>query len=201
MILYLSIISVCALLIACFVSLAYGYGYFSMLGYTALAIVIVILIDGLVATVCRLLPARCADETKKIYAVGQKEKKFYEKLKIRSWKDKIPEIGHFTGFRKNKIVDPKSVEYLNRFLLEACYGELGHFFSVFAGFLILLLFPLTDAWLAISIPVSIINAILNLPSLFILRYNSYKLRILRNSNLKKQAREKKAHDENNENPV
>ena len=136
MILYLSIITVCGLLIACCVSLAYGYGYFSMLGYTALAIVIVILIDGLVATVCRLLPARCADETKKIYAVGQKEKKFYEKLKIRSWKDKIPEIGHFTGFRKNKIVDPKSVEYLNRFLLEACYGELGHFFSVFAGFLI-----------------------------------------------------------------
>lgn len=201
MILYLSIITVCGLLIACFVSLAYGYGYFSMLGYTALAIVLVILIDALVSTVCRLLPKGCADETKKIYAVGAREKKFYEKLKIRAWKDKIPEIGHFTGFRKNKIVDPKSVEYLNRFLLEACYGELGHFFSVFAGFLLLLLFPLTDAWLAISIPVSIINAVLNLPSLFVLRYNSYKLRILRNSNLKKLERARKVEPRNEENPA
>ena len=189
MILYLAIITACALLIACFTSLAYGYGYFSMLGYTALAVVLVILIDALVSTVCRLLPKKCADESKKIFLVGAREKKFYEKLKIRLWKDKVPEIGHFTGFRKNKIADPKSVEYLNRFLLEACYGELGHFFSVFFGFLLLLLFPLTDAWFAISIPVAIVNALMNLPSLFILRYNSYKLRVLRNSNLKKQARQ------------
>lgn len=190
MILYLSIITACAFLIACFVSLAYGYAYFSMLGFTALAVLLVILIDAVVATICRLLPQSCADESKKIFVVGAKEKKFYEKLKIRLWKDKVPEIGHFTGFRKNKIADPRSVEYLNRFLLEACYGELGHFFSVFLGFLLLLLFPITDAWLAISIPVAVINAILNLPSLFILRYNSYKLRVLRNSNLKKQARQK-----------
>ncbi len=189
MILYLAIITVCALLIAWFASLSYGYAYGSTLGYTVLAVVLVILIDALVATVCRLLPQSCADESKKIYAVGAREKKFYEKLKIRLWKEKIPEIGHFTGFRKNKIADPKSVEYLNRFLLEACYGELGHFFSVFFGFLLLLLFPLTNAWFAISIPVSIVNALLNLPSLFVLRYNSYKLRVLRNSNLKKQARQ------------
>lgn len=189
MILYLVIITICALLIALFTSLSYGYTYGSTLGYTALAVLLVILIDAVVATICRLLPQSCADERKKIYAVGAGEKKFYEKLKIRLWKDKIPEIGHFTGFRKNKIADPKSVEYLNRFLLEACYGELGHFFSVFFGFLLLLLFPLTNVWFAVSIPVCIVNALLNLPSLFVLRYNSYKLRILRNSNLKKQERQ------------
>ena len=189
MILYLAIITICALLIALFTSLSYGYAYGSTLAYTALAVLLVILIDAVVATICRLLPQSCADERKKIYAVSAGEKKFYEKLKIRLWKDKIPEIGHFTGFRKNKITDPKSVEYLNRFLLEACYGELGHFFSVFFGFLLLLLFPLTNVWFAISIPVCIVNALLNLPSLFVLRYNSYKLRILRNSNLKKQERQ------------
>ena len=107
----------------------------------------------------------------------------------------MPEIGHFTGFRKNKIADPKSVEYLDRFLLEACYGELGHFWSVFLGFATLLLgfipfFPKMSLWLSISIPVAIINALMNLPSLFILRYNSYKLEVLRKSNLKKQQRAK-----------
>jgi hypothetical protein len=53
------------------------------------------------------------------------------------------------------------------------------------------MFPLTKTWWAISIPVAIINVLLNLPSLFILRYNSYKLVVLRKSTIKKQSREKK----------
>ena len=189
MILYLTVILAAMLVISAVISLVEGKFFFIVLGFTALAVVIVILIDGLVATACRLLPAKCANHEKRIYTVSAKEKKFYEKLKIRKWKDKIPEIGHFTGFRKNKIADPKSVEYLDRFLLEACYGELGHFLSIFLGFLLLLFFPLTPLWWAISVPVAIIIGLLNLPSLFILRYNSYKLEILRKSNLKKQARE------------
>ena len=103
----------------------------------------------------------------------------------------MPEIGHFTGFRKNKIADPKSVEYLDRFLLEICYGEIGHFFSLFFGFAILLMYPLTDTWFAISIPVAVVNFLLNLPTIFVLRYNCYKLEILLASNLKKQERAQK----------
>lgn len=186
MLLYLLIVFIFVTVIAAVVSLAVGTHFLYAFGCTALAAVTVILVDALVATICRLLPAKCADHESKIYKVSAKEKKFYEKLKIRKWKDKVPEIGHFTGFRKNKIADPKSVEYLDRFLLEACYGELGHFFSLFFGFSILLLFPLTEIWFAVSIPVAVVNIFLNLPSLFILRYNSYKLEILRKSNLKKR---------------
>lgn len=188
MILYLTIITVCVAILSTLLTFIYKANFLQALGFTALAVVVVILVDALVSTVARLLPKKCAQHDKKVFTVSAKEKKFYEKLKIRKWKDLVPEIGHFTGFRKNKIVDPKSVEYLDRFLLEACYGEIGHFFSVFLGFAILLLFPLTDMWFAISIPVAIINVFLNLPSLFILRYNSYKLEILRKSNLKKQMR-------------
>lgn len=192
MILYLTIITICVAIISTLLTFIYEANFLYVLGYTALAVVAVIAVDGLVSTIARLLPKKCAQHDKKVFTVSGKEKKFYEKLKIRKWKDLVPEIGHFTGFRKNKIADPKSVEYLDRFLLEACYGEIGHFYSLFFGFLILLLFPLTDMWFAISIPVAIINVFLNLPSLFILRYNSYKLEILRKSNLKKQAREEKA---------
>lgn len=192
MILYLTIITICVAIISTLLTFIYEANFLHVLGYTALAVVAVIAVDALVSTVARLLPKKCAQHDKKIFTVSANEKKFYEKLKIRKWKDLVPEIGHFTGFRKNKIADPKSVEYLDRFLLEACYGEIGHFFSLFLGFLILLFFPLTHMWFAISIPVAIINIFLNLPSLFILRYNSYKLEILRKSNLKKQARESKA---------
>ena len=193
MILYLSIITVSVLLIAAILFFVFPMNFFYILGFTALAAFLVIVVDVLVATVCRLLPTKFANHESKIYTVSAKEKNFYEKLKIRKWKDSVPEIGHFTGFRKNKIADPKSVEYLDRFLLEACYGEMGHFWILFIGFSILLLgfipfFPKMNLWLSISIPVAIINVFMNLPSLFILRYNSYKLEILRKSNLKKQKR-------------
>lgn len=188
MILYLLIIFGCSLVIAATVALWTGENFLLLLGLVALGVVFEILVDGLVATVARLMPAKFADHTKKVYQVSAKEKKFYEKLKIRVWKDKIPEIGHFTGFRKNKLVEPQSVEYVERFLLESCYGELGHFFSLFLGFTILFLYPLSEFWFALAIPVAIVNFFLNLPSLLVLRYNSYKLTVLRKSLLKKQQR-------------
>ena len=175
------------LIVAAVVCLFGKLAFFSALGCTAFAVIIVVLVDGLTATVSRLLPASFANSQKKIFTVSKKEKLFYEKLKIRKWKDKIPEIGHFTGFRKNKIVDPKSVEYVERFLMEACYGEIGHFTSCITGFFTLLFFPLSPYWLAVAIPVAVANVFLNLPSLFILRYNSYKLEILKKNNLKRNA--------------
>ena len=184
--LYLSIISICSLIIAAIVALCYETSFLLTLGLVVFAVVIEILIDAMVATFARLLPKKCADYRRKIYRVSAKEKRFYEKLKIRLWKDKIPEIGHFTGFRKNKLLNPKSVEYVERFLMESCYGELGHFFSLPLGFLVMLLFPISNTWIAISIPVAIVNFLLNAPTIFVLRYNSYKLVILRNSNAKKQ---------------
>ncbi len=184
--LYLSIISCCVVLVSLFISLFYKANFFVVLSLTTLATILVILVDGTVAGMARIMPKRVANHQLKVYTVSKNEKNFYEKLKIRSWKEKLPEIGHFTGFRKNKIVDPKSVEYIDRFLMEICYGELGHFASLFFGFLILLILYDLPIWLPISVCVAVINAMLNLPFIFILRYNSYKLQILRSSNIKKQ---------------
>ena len=192
MILYLLIIFGCSLVIAATVALITGESFLLLLGLIGIGVIFEIALDGLIATIARLMPAKCADHTKKVYQVSAKEKRFYEKLKIRMWKDKIPEIGHFTGFRKNKLADPQSVEYVDRFLLESCYGELGHFFSLFLGFTVLLLYPLSDVWFALAIPVAIVNFFLNLPSILVLRYNSYKLVVLKKSLLKKQQRAKKS---------
>ncbi len=189
MILYICLILLAVLGISGGVALAASASYLPVLGFTALAAVAVIAIDGLTATVCRLLPKKLADHEKKYFQVSQREKKFYEKLKIRKWKDRVPEIGQFTGFRKNKIEDPKSIEYLDRFLLEISYGQIGHFVSCFTSFLILLFFPIYSLWLPISIGVAIVSALMNIPSFIILRYNSYKLRVLRTSALKKLQRQ------------
>ena len=183
--LYAIIISCCVLAIASIVSLALKTNFWWTWGLTALATLAVILVDGLTAGIARLLPKKIAKHEAKIYSVSSKEKKFYEKLKIREWKEKLPEIGHLTGFRKNKIADPKNIEYLDRFLLEACYGELGHFASLFTGFIIVCIYPVSALWITVSIPVAIVNFLLNVPFLFILRYNSYKLKILRKQLLKK----------------
>ena len=184
--LYLTIISVCSVLIALLVSVATETGFGVVLGLTVLAVVIEILIDGLVATIARLLPKHCARHDLRVFRVTAKEKRFYEKLKIRKWKDAVPEIGHFTGFRKNKIANPKSLEYIERFLLEICYGEIGHFLILFFGFCVALVCPTSSLWWVISVLVGIVNAFLNLLTLFVLRYNSYKIEILRKNLLKKQ---------------
>ena len=186
--LYLIIIGICSVIINLIATLITGFSFIFSFGCTWIASLVVVLVDALTATICRLLPKSCADFTKKRFAVSKKEKKFYEKLKIRKWKDFVPEIGQFTGFRKNKLENPQSVEYLERFLTEICYGEIGHFASFFTGFLILLLFPMFSSWWYYALPVAVINLVMNLPSFFILRYNSYKLQILRESLIKKQAR-------------
>lgn len=190
MILYLTVIISGAFLIAAAVSFGFQMPYLQTFGYTALAILLIMLVDGVVAACARSLPKKFADRTKKHFIVSKEEKKFHEKLKIRLWKDKIPELGHLTGFRKNKLVDPKSVEYLDRFLLECCYGEIGHFWSVIFGFLIVLFYSLTHTWMALSIPVALVNGVLNLLPILVLRYNSYKLEILRMSILKRTIIEK-----------
>ena len=183
---YVVLIVLAVTLISAVVSPLAGITFFKVWGLTWIAVAALVLLDAIIATTARLLPAAFADHEKKIFTVSAKEKKFYEKIKIRKWKDKVPEIGHFTGFRKNKLEDPQSVAYVDRFLLESCYGEIGHFFSCICGFFILLLFPISEIWLAVAIPAAMVNVLLNVPSLFILRYNSYKLKVLRKANLKKQ---------------
>lgn len=153
------------------------------------SVVAEVAIDGLFAFIIRRLPAKWFNHKKKIFIVSKGEKKFYEKIKIRKWKDKIPELGQFTNFSKNKIADPKNNEYLDRYFLEACYGEVIHFLSLFAGFLVIFILPL-NLWYCFGLPVAIANIFLNLPSLFILRYNSTKLRVLYESNARREANKK-----------
>ena len=125
---------------------------------------------------------------KAAFTVGAGEKNFYETIKIRKWKDKIPEWGRFTGFSKNEIARPQDNAYLDKYFLELCYGEAIHLVSAFAGYAVLFLTPRALLF-SLALPVAIINMLCNLPSYFILRYNSYKLEVLYKNNEKRAARE------------
>ena len=181
MILYGIIILVCMALIALFNALfAVPMFGFSVL-YAALATVIltaaVIALDGLFAFLIRRLPEKFFSHKRTFFTVSQKEKLRYEKLGIRKWKDKIPELGGFTGLRKNKIDRPYDNAYLSRYLTEACYGVTIHLVTVFTGYLIIFICPLRY-WLCFGFPIATVNAVLNVLPIFVLRYNTYKLNVL-----------------------
>lgn len=173
--LYLIIIFSCLLITAFIVSLSLKKSFLYFLLVMFIGIIIVIIIDAVSATLCRLLPLKYADFEKHIYHVSKKEKHFYEKIKIRKWKEKIPEIGHFTGFRKNRIAKPNDINYIKRFLHEICYGQIGHFISIFTGFFLLLFSFINEDYLVISLVIIIVNAFLNILPIMVLRYNSYTL--------------------------
>ncbi|MBQ9104318.1 MAG: hypothetical protein IJY57_04475 [Clostridia bacterium] len=151
---------------------------------TFASIAAVLIIDALTATLVRwLLPKKWFGLNAKIYDASKKKCKFYEKLGIKKWKDKIPELGSLTGFRKNKILDPKNNEFIERFIIESHYGIGVHFIGMIFGFLIIFIFPL-NYWYCFGLPVGIVNFVYNLLSFMILRYNLPKLKTLHKYNLR-----------------
>lgn len=195
MILYLSIIFICTVVIALPNALLRpgGESWYIYVIMTIAAVVASILIDGLVAFIGRRLPKKWMNPNKKIFTASPKQLKFYEKIGVKKWKDKVPELGGFTDFHKDKLADPWNLEYVERYLLEACYGVVIHMFSPFFGFLIVLLdYKMYTGWswmwLTIMIPVAIVNAILIVLPTFILKYNIPKLKMLYEIDLKNKER-------------
>ena len=191
MILYGSIIFVCVCLLtgvnAVFAAPRFGVSFWFILGAVLINVVAVIAVDGLFAFLIRRLPEKWFGHERRFFQVSAKEKKFYEKLKIRKWKDKVPELGQFTNFHKNKVAEPRNNVYLERYMLEAAYGEVIHLAGCFLGFVIIFFYPL-KYWLCFGFPVAVINLIMNILPCFILRYNFYKMKVLYRSNERKQRR-------------
>ena len=161
--------------------------------YTTVLTILVILIDGIVAWIIRSMPEKNIDYHKKIFNPSDREKKFYKIINVKWWKEKVPELGMFTSFRKNKIANPNDPEYLKRYILEACYGVIIHYVSVPFGFLIMLCdYKMYSGdsilFLTIALPVALVNAVLIVLPAFVLKYNLPKL--IRLYEFKKKQKEK-----------
>ncbi len=147
--------------------------------YIALAVTVstisIIIVDLIFALIVRrFLPLKWFDENKKGYCAGKRERKFYEFLGIKKWKDKVIELGALSGFRKNKISEPNNPEYIKRYIIEANFGIMVHVADIIFGGLIVFIYPL-EYWYCFALPVSLVNIVLNLLPMFILRYNLPKL--------------------------
>ena len=162
------------------------------IGFTVMAIVI----DGIVAFVIRKMPEKWFEKNKGIFKTSERELAFYEFLRVKKWKDYVPELGCFTGFHKNKLANPFDNKYIWRFIIESRYGVAIHFYSVPTSFLLLLLdwrmySGESNIWLTIGLPVAIINAILIVLPAFILKYNLPRLLRIYDKNAAAEAKKNK----------
>lgn len=136
-----------------------------------------LIILGILALTLRVcLPFdKVYNHERKIFKVEKREILFYEKLKIKAWKDKIPEMGHTAGFSKKSIASTE-VAYLKKFLSETCFAEVLHGLAAILPLSALFFFPFRDYYFVV--PILLVNLFLNSLSYLIQRYNRYRLKIV-----------------------
>ena len=187
---YVFTIIICMALIVCgnvmWFPKVLAFGTWDYVLWTSVCTLSVIVIDGIFATIVRrLLPSKWFSADKTAFKAGKKECRFYEKIGIKKWKDKVIELGAFTSFRKNKIYEPNSAEYIERYIIEANFGIVCHLAGIIFGFIAVFCCP-KPLWLSIGLPVVLVNVVLSALPTFILRYNLPKLHVLYKFNLKKR---------------
>lgn len=161
-------------------------GLLSLIVVVCMAVVFAFIVDMIVSAIVMVLPSEIHKPLKKVY---KWEKKFYNSIKIKAWKDYIP-IGRgpiFIGMKKDSVYNPKDQSYLNK-LIDECYrAEIMHLISMFAGFFILLILP-REVMLSVSLPVGLVNMFLQYLPFIVQRYNIPKLEMLyeRNSRYENQ---------------
>lgn len=169
----------------------FGFDAFYVVVAVIIYVVVVIAVDGIAAfTVRYLLPKKWFDIEKSHFCASKKESRFYEKIGIKKWKDKVLELGQFTGFRKNKISAPKDNEFIGRYIVEANYGVGVHIGCIVSGFSIMAFYP--PYWLCFGLPVAVVNAFINFLSYAILRYNLPKLHVVYKFNQRKSMQRQSA---------
>lgn len=157
-----------------------------------ISLLVLVIIDAVCALFVRYcLPKKVFNPMLKVYKVAKGEKKFYERLGIRKWKDRIPEAGQiFANFSKTEVSDMTNNEYVLKFISETIYAEIMHWLSAFFSFLIIFI----DLRLALTVglPLVIGNIILNILPVMVQRYNRPKLMVLyeRNKRLEQKRKEK-----------
>ena len=180
MVLYLSTIFVAMALISMFNIVLGSYSFSNYQLWVILAVtlsvILEIAIQGLIAYIVNHLPKKWFAHDKKRFQVSKRERNFYEKLKIRAWKDRVVELGVLGGFRKNKIADPNNPDYLLQFVVESNVGIIAHMVGIVFGFLVIFMLPLKYA-LRIGLPVALVNLVLCALPTMILRYNIPKLMV------------------------
>lgn len=132
-------------------------------------------LDGMIAVIINKMPDRLFSTANPMYRVSEAEKRLYKKLNVRRWKDMVWELGGLGGFSKRNLAEPRSPEYVEKFIVECNKGVLTHRLSYPVGFLAMLVTPGVCAF-SVALPVAVVNLFLNVLPTLVLRYNTPKLR-------------------------
>ena len=133
----------------------------------------VLVMLGVVTLLMRIfVPRKVWNANKTFFGVSKNEIQFYNKLKIKSWKEQVPEMGCSSGFPKNHLKSTEK-DYLWKFLQENCFAEVMHYVVAILGFTVLFFLQSYDFYFAV--PILIINVILNILPSIIQRYNRFRL--------------------------
>jgi hypothetical protein len=137
-----------------------------------------VLLHFLVAYIFMKLPEnlrlRLFNNKKKFFVVSEKEIKFYKKILLPKWKDKLPQYSK--GFNKRNLSDKISIEYLELFINVTCQAEMVHYLIIPLGYFSLFFSLLTNnkkIWIFILIASFI--GVCNVLFSFIQRYNRFRL--------------------------
>ena len=174
---YLTVIGVAMLIISAVNIIFDTAAWYNIIILVVVCTALQFALNGIIAIIINKMPDKLFGVDSPLYNVSEAEKTFYRKLKVRSWKDKVWELGGLGGFRKNKLNDPNNPEYIERFIIECNKGVVTHRIGYFVGFLGVFLFPLKYA-LVIGIPVALVNLFLNILPTMVLRYNTPKLQVV-----------------------
>lgn len=172
--LYLTIIGI-AMLIISVVNILFGTAsWYNVIIAVIVCTALQFALDGTIAIIINKMPDRFFGVNHPLYRVSETEKRFYKKVKVRSWKDKVWELGGLGGFSKKNLANPGSPEYIEKFIIECNKGVLTHRLAYPIGFLPMLFIPNVCAW-TIALPVALVNLFLNILPTIVLRYNTPKL--------------------------
>jgi len=131
-------------------------------------------LDALIALIIHALPNSRFSADDPRFAVSEREKALYKRLRVRAWKDKVWELGGLGGFSKSSFASPSDPAYVERFIVESNKGVVTHRLSYPIGFLAMLTLPNICAF-TIALPVALVNLFLNVLPTLVLRYNTPKL--------------------------
>lgn len=104
--------------------------------------------------------------------------RFYIKyLKIKKWKDYLPQYISKNGFSKRNLLSITKLDtrYINNFILETCRAEWNHFVCCLYFLISFTINPMPYALIFSIIPIAV-----NLPFIIIQRYNRIRLKKLTN---------------------
>ena len=169
--LYLTVIGIAMLVISIlnilFNTAAWYYAIILVVVCTALQFAL----DGMVAILINKLPDKWFGVDNPWFRVSETERKLYKKWKVRSWKDKVWELGGLGGFSKKELKEPNDPKYIEKFIIECNKGVITHVLSCPIGFLAMLTLP-DICSVTIALPVAIVNLFLNILPTIVLRYNT-----------------------------